>query len=135
MDRVDHGAARRPRLPAQQRRRAADAPLALGWRNCLIAGSVEGGGRTGIIYTLVGTAELNGWDPQTYLRVLLHRIPATISRRIDRYLVCRPERDAEWGVAASWSGIAELSRRTRTASVRSAFGRVLNSARVLRRRD
>ena len=26
------------------------------------------------IYTLIGTAELNGWDPQAYLRVLLDRI-------------------------------------------------------------
>nr|WP_263975209.1 hypothetical protein [Leptolyngbya sp. 7M] len=30
MDGVDHGAARRPRLPAQQRRRAADAPARAG---------------------------------------------------------------------------------------------------------
>ena len=28
----------------------------------------------GVIYTLVGTAEMNGWDPQAYLRVLLDRI-------------------------------------------------------------
>ena len=34
-------------------------------------GSLEGGRRAAIIYTLVGTAELNGWDPQTYLRALL----------------------------------------------------------------
>jgi hypothetical protein len=30
--------------------------------------------RAAIIYTLVGTAELNGWDPQAYLRLLLDRI-------------------------------------------------------------
>jgi lambda family phage portal protein len=49
-------------------------PLALGRKNYLFAGSLEGGRRAAIIYTLVGTAELNGWDPQTYLRVLLERI-------------------------------------------------------------
>ncbi|MBR0642934.1 IS66 family transposase [Roseomonas hellenica] len=49
-------------------------PLALGRKNYLFAGSIEGGRRAAIIYTLVGTAELNGWDPQAYLRVLLDRI-------------------------------------------------------------
>jgi hypothetical protein len=49
-------------------------PLALGRKNYLFAGSLEGGRRAAIIYTLVGTAELNGWDPQAYLRVLLERI-------------------------------------------------------------
>jgi transposase len=49
-------------------------PLALGRKNYLFAGSLEGGRRAAIIYTLVGTAELNGWDPQAYLRILLDRI-------------------------------------------------------------
>ncbi len=49
-------------------------PLALGRKNYLFAGSLEGGKRAAIIYTLVGTAEMNGWDPQTYLRILLDRI-------------------------------------------------------------
>lgn len=49
-------------------------PLALGRKNYLFAGSPEGGRRAAIIYTLVGTAEMNGWDPQAYLRVLLDRI-------------------------------------------------------------
>ena len=49
-------------------------PLALGRKNYLFAGSTEGGRRAAIIYTLVGTAEMNGWDPQEYLRVLLGRI-------------------------------------------------------------
>jgi hypothetical protein len=41
-------------------------PLALGRKNYLFAGSLEGGRRAAIIYTLVGTAEFNGWDPQAY---------------------------------------------------------------------
>ena len=49
-------------------------PLALWRKNYLFAGSLEGGKRAAIIYTLIGTAELNGWDPQAYLRVLLERI-------------------------------------------------------------
>ena len=50
-------------------------PLALGRKNYLFAGSLEGGRRAAIIYTLIGSAELNGWDPQAYLRTLLERIP------------------------------------------------------------
>ena len=46
-------------------------PLALGRKNDLFAGSLEGGRQAAIIDTLVGTAELNGLDPQTYLRDLL----------------------------------------------------------------
>jgi hypothetical protein len=38
-------------------------PLALGRKNSLFAGPLDGGRRAAIIYTLVGTAELNGWDP------------------------------------------------------------------------
>ena len=49
-------------------------PLALGRKNYLFAGSMEGGRRAAIIYTLVGTAELNGWDPQAYIRTLLERL-------------------------------------------------------------
>ena len=49
-------------------------PLALGRKNYLFAGSLEGGRRAATIYTLVGTAELNGWNPQAYLRELLDRI-------------------------------------------------------------
>jgi hypothetical protein len=35
---------------------------------------LEGGRRAAIIYSFVGTAELNDWDPQAYLLVLLDRI-------------------------------------------------------------
>jgi transposase len=49
-------------------------PLALGRKNYLFAGSLEGGRRAAVIYTLIGTAELNGWDPQAYLRILFERL-------------------------------------------------------------
>lgn len=48
--------------------------IALGRKSYLFAGSLEGGRRAAIVYILVGTAEMNGWDPQVYLRVLLDRI-------------------------------------------------------------
>jgi hypothetical protein len=35
-----------------------------------------------VVFTLVGTAELNGWDPQAYLRVLLERIADHPTNRI-----------------------------------------------------
>ena len=57
-------------------------PLALGRKNYLFAGSLEGAKRAAIIYTLVGTAELNGWDPQADLCVLLDRIAAHPINRI-----------------------------------------------------
>ena len=50
--------------------------------NYLFAGSPEGGRRAAIIYTLIGAAELNGWDPQAYLHVLLERIAAQPINRI-----------------------------------------------------
>lgn len=50
-------------------------PLALGRMNYPFAGSLEGGRRAAITYTLIGSAELNGWGPQVYLRTLLERIP------------------------------------------------------------
>jgi hypothetical protein len=48
-------------------------PLALGRKNDLFAESLQGGSQNPIISTLVGTAEPNGWDPQTDLRALLRR--------------------------------------------------------------
>jgi hypothetical protein len=57
-------------------------PLALGRKNYLFTGSIEGGKRAAIIYTLIGTAEKNGWEPQEYLRVLLERIADNSINRI-----------------------------------------------------
>ena len=57
-------------------------PLALGRKNYLFTGSIGGGKRAAIIYTLIGTAEKNGWEPQEYLRVLLERIADNSINRI-----------------------------------------------------
>jgi hypothetical protein len=47
---------------------------ALGRKNYLFAGSDRGGERAAAIYSLIGTAKLNGVDPETYLRDALSRI-------------------------------------------------------------
>jgi hypothetical protein len=48
--------------------------VALGRKNYLFAGSDAGGERAAAIYSLIGTAKLNGLDPETYLRNVLSRI-------------------------------------------------------------
>lgn len=48
--------------------------VALGRKNYLFAGSDAGGERAAAIYTLLGTAKLNGIDPELYLRQVLERI-------------------------------------------------------------
>ncbi len=48
--------------------------VALGRKNYLFAGSDSGGERAAAIYSLIGTAKLNGLDPEAYLREVLTRI-------------------------------------------------------------
>ena len=48
--------------------------VALGRKNYLFAGSDLGGERAASIYSLVGSAKLNGLDPEAYLREVLTRI-------------------------------------------------------------
>jgi transposase len=45
--------------------------VALGRKNYLFAGSDAGGERAAAIYSLIGTAKLNGIDPEAYLRQVL----------------------------------------------------------------
>lgn len=45
--------------------------VALGRKNFLFAGSDEGGERAATIYSLIGTAKLNGLDPEAYLRQVI----------------------------------------------------------------
>ena len=40
----------------------------------IFAGSDAGGERAAIAYTLIGTARLNGLDPESYLRYVVERI-------------------------------------------------------------
>jgi hypothetical protein len=48
--------------------------VALGRKNYLFAGSDSGGERAAAIYSLIGSAKLNGLDPEAYLRQVLTRI-------------------------------------------------------------
>lgn len=48
--------------------------VALGRKIFLFAGSDAGGDRAAAIYSLVGSAKLNGLDPEAYLRFVIERI-------------------------------------------------------------
>jgi transposase len=57
--------------------------VAIGRRNYLFARADSGGERAAAIYSLVGTAKLNGIDPEAYLRYVLARIAEHAINRID----------------------------------------------------
>jgi transposase len=60
--------------------------VALGRKNYLFAGSDAGGERAATLYSLMGTAKLNGLDPETYLRDVLSRIADHPINRIEELL-------------------------------------------------
>ncbi len=60
--------------------------VALGRKNYLFAGSDAGGERAAAIYSLIGSAKLNGLDPEAYLRHVLGRIASHAINRIDELL-------------------------------------------------
>ena len=65
--------------------------VALGRKNYLFCGSDAGGERAADIYSLIGTAKLNGLDPEAYLRYVLERIAEHPINRIDELLPWRVE--------------------------------------------
>ncbi len=67
--------------------------VALGRRNYLFAGADSGGHRAANIYTLVGSAKLNGLDPELYLRTVLTRIAEHPINRIDELLPWKIQTD------------------------------------------
>jgi len=60
--------------------------VALGRKNYLFAGSDEGGKRAAVLYSLIGTANLNGLDPMRYLRYVLSVIGSHPINKIDELL-------------------------------------------------
>jgi hypothetical protein len=65
--------------------------VALGRKNYLFAGSDAGGERAAAIYSLLGSAKLNGVDPELYLRTVLERIADHPINRVDELLPWRVE--------------------------------------------
>jgi transposase len=72
--------------------------VALGRKNFLFAGSDAGGERAAAIYGLIGTAKLNGLDPEAYLRYVLTHINEQPINRVAELL---PWRVADTLVAAN----------------------------------
>ena len=70
---------------------------ALGRKNWLFAGADSGGERAAAMYTLLGTAQLNGLDPEAYLRHVLERLADHPINRIEDLL--------PWSVAAQLPSI------------------------------
>jgi len=60
--------------------------VALGRKNYLFAGSDAGGERAARIYSLIGSAKLNGMDPEAYLKEVLTRIADHPINRIEELL-------------------------------------------------
>jgi len=60
--------------------------VALGRKNFLFAGSDAGGERAAVFYSLIGSARLNGLNPEAYLREVLTRIADHPINRIEELL-------------------------------------------------
>lgn len=60
--------------------------VALGRKNFLFAGSDAGGERAAAIYSLIGSAKLNGLDPEAYLRFVIKRIAEHPVHRVAQLL-------------------------------------------------
>ncbi len=67
--------------------------VALGRKNWLFAGSDRGGERAAAIYSLIGTAKLNGLDPYAYLHHVLTHLPDHPINRVHELL--------PWSLAAT----------------------------------
>src|SRR5262252_53405 len=65
-------------------------------KNYLFAGSDAGGERAAAIYGLIGSAKLNGLNPEGYLREVLSRIADHPVNRIEEVL--------PWNLAAELAG-------------------------------
>lgn len=76
--------------------------VALGRKNYLFAGSDAGGERAAAMYSLIGSAKLNGLDPEGYLRIVLERIADHPINRVQELL--------PWNVAVELESESTLLR-------------------------
>jgi hypothetical protein len=60
--------------------------VVLGRKNYLFCGSDAGGERAAAIYSLIGTAKLNGLNPEAYMREVLSRVADHPINRIEELL-------------------------------------------------
>ena len=70
--------------------------MVLGRKNYLFAGSDAGGERAAAFYSLIGSAKLNGLDPEAYLRYMLTHIAEHPINRIGELL--------PWNIAQQLTG-------------------------------
>jgi transposase len=78
--------------------------VALGRKNYLFAGSDTGGHRAATLYSLIGTAKLNGLDPEAYLREVLQCVAAHPVNRIGELL--------PWNLASQAAGASSTPSLT-----------------------
>ncbi len=81
--------------------------VAIGRRNYLFAGSDAGGERAAAIYSLIGTAKLNGLDPEAYLRYVITHVN---EHRVNNVAELLP-----------WNGAAKLPDVTQDTTAISAL--------------
>jgi len=74
--------------------------VAVGRRNYLFAGSDAGGERAATFYSLIGTAKLNGLDPEAYLREVFERIADHPVNRIEELLTWHIAKNPPIAIAA-----------------------------------
>jgi hypothetical protein len=69
-------------------------PIALGRKNWQFIGSERAGERAAIIYSLLGTAKLNGLEPSAWLLETLEKLPTWPNSRLDELLPLREMKKA-----------------------------------------
>lgn len=94
---VDDGLLEIDNNPAERALRC----VALGRKNYLFAGADSGGQRAAAIYSLIGSAKLNGLDPELYLRTVLTQIADHPINRIGDLL--------PWNLAAALQSVSQAA--------------------------